>query len=45
MRTLIGLLAALAFLGVCAATSAQETEVRRGVVEQITPTQIQSNHH
>lgn len=47
MSKLIRLFAALAVLGVCAAASAQtgETEIRRGVVEQITPTQIQSNHH
>lgn len=47
MSKLIRLFAALAVFGVCAATSAQtgETEIRRGVVEQITPTQIQSNHH
>jgi outer membrane lipoprotein SlyB len=32
-------------LGACAAPPPQPVEIRRGVIEQIVPTQITSNHH
>ena len=43
----IGVLALTLALGACAAPGAQPgaMEVRRATIEQITPTQLQSNHH
>jgi len=48
MRTVWSWLAALLLVVAAGSTLAQkpgELEIRQGVVEQITPTQIQSNHH
>jgi outer membrane lipoprotein SlyB len=48
MRKLVGWLGALLLVAAVGSASAQkpgEMEIRQGVVEQITNTQIQSNHH
>ncbi len=52
MRRALGVMAvAVVLLGACAAPTGTgggavgETEIRRGVVEQVTPVQIASNHH
>ena len=44
-QTFVGLLAFVLTAGPASSQSPGEMEIRQGVVEQITPVQIQSNHH